>query len=212
MHPKPLECVESRHGGTPAGSVVWLHGLGADGHDFAPVVPELGLPLDYIFPHAPVRPVTVNGGMPMRAWYDILSLDRDARVDERGLAESARQVETLITREVERGAERVVLAGFSQGGSLALTVGMRVQATALIGLSCWLPPGTDPDRADWRVPVLMAHGTEDPLVEFGYGVATRDALRAAGWDVEWHEYPMAHGVCPDEIAAIRAFLMRVLQL
>jgi phospholipase/carboxylesterase len=207
------------------GTVIWLHGLGADGHDFEPIVPELCLPgepgLRFVFPHAPVRPVTLNGGMPMRAWYDIISLDRSGPQDERGIRESAAALSGLIERERDRGIadERIVVAGFSQGGAIALHTALRHpnKLAGLMALSTWLPLGDafksevmDNDKAQSHdLPVFMAHGTFDPVLPFALGQQSKAALESAGYAVDWHEYPMAHAVCADEIAAIRSWLLSV---
>ena len=215
-----VDMVEGTTGKAPVGSVIWLHGLGADGHDFEPVVPELklpdSLPLRFVFPHAPVRPVTVNGGMAMRAWYDIVSLDAAGRADEKGIRESATILDALIEREVERGIpeERIVIAGFSQGGAIVLHHALRTERrlAGLMALSTYLAlPGAVDAQAiqNTSLPVFMAHGTMDPMVPFEGGVNSRDRLQALGFTVEWHEYPMAHAVCPQEIADIRAWLLRV---
>jgi len=212
-------------GPDPVGSVIWLHGLGADGHDFEPIVPELRLPaelpLRFVFPHAPIRPVTINGGMEMRAWYDILSFDGDGRADEAGVRESAATLMDLVAAETGRGVDpgRIVLAGFSQGGAVVLHAGLRY-ATPVAGLmllSTYLPvPGAfeaevagTSESQPRSVPIFMAHGTLDPLLPFQLGVATKQTVESAGYGIEWHEYPMAHGVCPEEIADIRAFLLRI---
>ncbi|PWG63412.1 alpha/beta hydrolase [Spiribacter halobius] len=205
-------------------SVIWLHGLGADGHDFEPIVPELQLPagaaVRFVFPHAPVRPVTLNGGMAMRAWYDIIGLDRQARQDEAGLAEAAGHARALIAREGERGvpAERVVLAGFSQGGAVALHTGLRhpERLAGIMGLSTYLPlPARLADEAsdaNRRTPVFLAHGEYDPVLAFELGTSTRNTLEDAGYDVEWHQYPMQHQVCLEEIQALGQWLRRALAL
>jgi len=205
-------------------SVLWLHGLGADGHDFEPIVPELALPADaavrFVFPHAPVRPVTLNAGMRMRAWYDIQGLDRQARQDEAGLTEAAGHTRALIAREAERGVppERLVLAGFSQGGAVALHAGLRhpERLAGIMGLSSYLPLRERLDAeaaaANRHTPILLAHGEHDPVLAFELGTASRDALQAAGYDVEWHQYPMEHQVCLEEIRAVGTWLRRVLAL
>jgi phospholipase/carboxylesterase len=202
--------------------VIWLHGLGADGYDFVPVVKELEAlgapPARYVFPHAPQIPVTINGGYVMRAWYDILGTDLVRREDEAGLRRSQAQVEQLIAREVERGTprSRIVLAGFSQGGAITLHTGLRQAEplAGLIALSCYLPlaPLFEAERAAGSagVPVFMAHGTSDPVVVLARGVASRDQLKSLGYAVEWHDYPMPHSVCAEEIEHIAAFLQRVL--
>jgi phospholipase/carboxylesterase len=213
-----LETVEISTGDEPAGSVIWLHGLGADGHDFEPVVPELRLPQDlplrFVFPHAPIRPVTINAGMRMRAWYDIVAIDRSARQDEEGIRASAAATVELIERERQRGmaAARIVLAGFSQGGAIAIHAALRhpERLAGLIALSTWMPLGetlaAEASAANRDLPVFMAHGRQDPMVPVGLGEHTREALSAAGYPVEWHTYEMPHAVCPAEIADISAWL------
>ena len=199
-----------------AAAVIWLHGLGADGHDFVPIVPELGLPPDltvkFVFPHAPVRPVSINNGMRMRAWYDIAPDRR--RQDETGIRESARTVEGLLARERESGvpANRIVLAGFSQGGAIALHVGVRQAGplAGLLALSTYLPLAEQyaterrPERRD--TPILMCHGQFDPMLPLSLGAWSRDVLKKDGYDVTWREYPMAHQVCAEQIADIGAWL------
>ena len=215
------ETVEVTTGEDPVGSVIWLHGLGADGHDFEPIVAELGLPADlplrFVFPHARVRPVTINGGMAMRAWYDIVSFDSAGRADEAGVRESTDLVKALIRRETERGidAGRLVVAGFSQGGAVAINavLNCELKLAGLMALSTYLalPDELARSESDRGIPVFMAHGTQDPVVPLQWGKASADALAAAGFGVEWHDYPMAHGVCPDEIADIRRWLLSVLR-
>lgn len=217
-----LDCVELQTHPQPTASVIWLHGLGADGYDFVPVVKELeslgAPPARYVFPHAPQIPVTINGGYVMRAWYDILGTDLVRREDEAGLRRSQAQVEQLIAREVERGTprSRIVLAGFSQGGAITLQTGLRQAEplAGLIALSCYLPlaPLFEAERAagSAAVPVFMAHGTSDPVVVLARGVASRDQLKSLGYAVEWHDYPMPHSVCAEEIEHIAAFLQRAL--
>ena len=199
-------------------SVIWLHGLGADGYDFVPIVPELRLPdalaVRFVFPHASVRPVTVNGGYAMRAWYDITALTPAGRDDAAGLDESIDRVQALISAERARGvpASRIVVAGFSQGGAVALHAGLTAseRLTGVIALSSYLPRAaalamrrSDVNRG---LPVLMCHGTRDPMVALVMGLAARTELTAAGYPVEWHEYPMAHEVSAAEVAAIGAWL------
>ncbi|NNF39989.1 MAG: carboxylesterase [Woeseiaceae bacterium] len=213
------ETVEVTTGENPGGSVIWLHGLGADGHDFEPIVPELRLPADvplrFVFPHAPPRPVTVNGGMSMRAWYDILSLDTAGRADAAGVRESTALLEALIDREQERGidAGRIAVAGFSQGGAIAINTVLRskVRLAGLMALSTYvvLPDEIEAGRGNRDVPVFMAHGSLDPVIPLQWGRQSADALIAAGYNVEWHDYPMAHAVCPQEIADIRSWLLSV---
>ena len=218
-----LPAIELQTRAHPDASVIWLHGLGADGSDFVPLVDALPLPagvgVRFVFPHAPVRPVTINAGLRMRAWYDIVAADFTARVDLAGLRESQRQLDALVARECQRGIvpERIVVAGFSQGGAVALHAGLRYpdRLAAVIALSTYL---ADPDSlpaqaspANRRVPLFMAHGREDPLVRVEWGEASRRLLEARGYPVEWHTYPMPHAVVPEEIAAIGAFLGRVLR-
>lgn len=217
-----LDCVELQSAARPDAAVIWLHGLGADGYDFVPIVKELEAlgapPLRYVFPHAPKMPVTINGGYVMRAWYDILGTELVRREDEAGIRASAAAVERLIEREATGGldARRIVLAGFSQGGAITLHVGLRrAQPLAgLIALSTYLPLADAVERehepTNRVVPIFLAHGTADPIVPHARGAASRDRLRALGYTVEWHEYPMAHSVCAEEIEAIAAFLRRVL--
>lgn len=213
-----LETAEIETGSEPAGAVIWLHGLGADGHDFEPLVPELRLPEDlalrFVFPHAPIRPVTINAGMRMRAWYDIVAIDRRARQDEEGIRASAAATVELIEREQERGiaARRIVLAGFSQGGAIAIHAALRYpqRLAGLIALSTWMPLGetlaVEGSAANRDLPVFMAHGRQDPMVPVALGEQTREALAAAGYPLEWQTYDMPHAVCPAEIADISAWL------
>lgn len=206
-----LECVERETGPAPAWSILWLHGLGADGHDFAPIVPELlrqGWPaLRFVFPHAPVRRVTINNGVPMRAWYDIVDMDLANRADEGGVAQSVAQVEALVAREGERGVprSRVVLAGFSQGGAVTLAAGLRSTEplAGLVALSTYVPSAHKARDAlvagAERQPVFMGHGSQDPVVPFQAGRQSAELLRGLGFSVDWHAYPMPHSVCAEEI-------------
>lgn len=215
------ESVEVTTGEQPVGSVIWLHGLGADGHDFEPIVPELHLPADlplrFVFPHAPVRPVTINGGMAMRAWYDIISLDAEGRADADGVHESTALLEALIAREVERGidASRIVVAGFSMGGAVAINTALHTgyQLAGLMALSTYLPLPSEVDGSSGSrdLPVFMAHGTFDPMLPMQWGQLSAERLTEAGFTVAWHDYPMAHAVCPEEIRDIRAWLLRVFE-
>jgi phospholipase/carboxylesterase len=218
----PLETIEIETGNEPTATVIVLHGLGADGNDFVPLVDEMDLravgPVRFVFPHAPIRPVTINGGYRMRAWYDIANAGPDRREDETGLRESQREVQALIARERERGiaAKRVVLAGFSQGCAMTLLTGLRQgeRLAGLAGLSGYLPlaANTAAERSavNRDVPMFLAHGRDDPVVEYPRGVASRDALLALGYPVEWHDYPMEHSVCAEEIAELNRWLERVL--
>ena len=214
-----LETVERETGRDPRWSVIWLHGLGADGNDFVPILPELVRrdwpALRFVFPHATQRAVTINGGMRMRAWYDIADADLRNRADMAGVRESVAQVEALIAREAERGipASRILLAGFSQGGAVALSAGLaRTEALAgLVALSTYLPGlgGADapqPTPAARSQPVFMAHGQFDPVVPMFAGQASAQALQADGMRVEWHAYPMAHQVSAEEIRDLGEWL------
>jgi phospholipase/carboxylesterase len=216
-----LGVTELQTGPNPVGSVIWMHGLGADGHDFEPIVPELvrpdERPLRFVFPHAPVRPVTINNGYAMRAWYDIIGIDRQSRQDEAGIRGSDAAVRALIRRENDRGipAERIVLAGFSQGAAMALFSGTRYpqKLAGIMGLSGYmvLAPTFDAERdnANQTVPIFLAHGTEDPVVALQLGEDTHQLLEATQYSVEWHTYRMPHSVCPEEIADIVEWLRRV---
>jgi phospholipase/carboxylesterase len=219
-----LECLEVQTGprdSAPVGSVIWMHGLGADGNDFAPIVREFDMagcpPLRYVFPHAPMMPVTINGGYVMRAWYDILGADLVQRQDEAGIRQSAQHIEALIAREKARGvaSERIALAGFSQGCAMALFTGLRHAdpLAGLIALSGYLPiadkTAAEAHAANQAAPIFMAHGTHDGVVPIARAQASRDALQSLGYAVQWHSYPMQHGVHPDEIDAIAAFLKTI---
>ena len=222
MHAAPLATVEVETGAEPRATVIWLHGLGADGHDFEPAVPALvspGLPaLRFVFPHAPVRAVSLNAGARMRAWYDIRGFDRHAAQDDSGARASDASIRALIRRENERGIPtgRIVLAGFSQGGAMALYSGTRLEEplAGIIGLSCYLllAASFEAERqgANQGTPIFLAHGSYDAVVDVRLGEETRALLVAAGYAVEWHSYPMPHSVSPEELAAIAAFLQRVL--
>jgi phospholipase/carboxylesterase len=217
-----LETIETETGPNPTATVIVLHGLGADGNDFVPVASELDLaavgPVRFVFPHAPVMPVTINNGYRMRAWYDILGTDLVRREDENGLRASLAAVEAVLAREKERGipAHRIVLAGFSQGCAMALLTGLRhrERLAGIVGMSGYLPLAatTAAERADANAttPVFLAHGTHDNVVPLARGKASADALRALGYPVDWHEYPMAHSVCMEEIQDLNAWLLKVL--
>ena len=200
-------------------SVIWLHGLGADGHDFEPIVPELGLgdgPVRFIFPHAPQRPVTINGGYVMRAWYDITAPDLGQGQDEAGTRESERLLQAWIEHEMEQGipAERIILAGFSQGGAIALHTGLRYpqKLGGIMALSTYLPladtVADEKHAANADIPIFMAHGSDDPIIPLAFAAQSRDQLTSLGHTVEWHEYPMPHSVCMEEIQAISAWLQQ----
>lgn len=216
--PVTLPCVEIETAEHPVHSVIWLHGLGADGNDFTPIVPQLVDPawpaLRFVFPHAPVRPVTVNGGVPMRAWYDIAGMRIQDKQDEAGLRASINEVEQLIAREAERGtpSRHLLLAGFSQGGAVALAAGLRHFAplAGIVALSTYLMLGerlaVEGSAANARVPVFFGHGSLDPVVPQPLGMAARNALVTRGHLASWHSYPMAHQVCMEEIADLRAWI------
>jgi phospholipase/carboxylesterase len=223
--PALLDCVEHDTAPDPQWTVLWLHGLGADGHDFAPIVPELLMrdgnrrdwpALRFVFPHAPQRAVTINGGARMRAWYDIRDFDLANRADAQGVEESIVQVEALIAREAERGvpASRLLLAGFSQGGAITLAAGLRRREplAGLIGLSTYLPMH---DRAAQQLaaqatsqPVFMAHGLQDPVVPYAAGEMSAATLRDLGFAIDWHRYPMPHSVCAEEIRDLGDWMSR----
>lgn len=217
-----LETHEIETGPNPRTTLIVLHGLGADGFDFVPICGELQLQalgaIRYVFPHASTRPVTINNGYLMRAWYDILATDLVRREDEAGLRESQRQIAELIDRERERGvpAERIVVMGFSQGCAMALMTALRYphRLGGAVGLSGYLPLAatTAAERAPANagLPIFLAHGTQDPVVALARGTASRDALTALGHDVQWHDYPMPHSVCGEEIADLNAWLLKQL--
>lgn len=217
-----LESIQVETAPDPTVTVIWMHGLGADGHDFEPIVPELGLParpaIRFVFPHAPLRPVTVNQGHVMRAWYDIRALAGVRREDETGVRQSAQQVEALIERERQRGIApgQLVLAGFSQGGAMALHVGLRYpeRLAGVLALSCYLPLAAtlaaEASPANRAVPIFWAHGVHDPMIPLAMAEQGRQQVAALGYPIEWHEYPMPHSVCAEEIADIARWLGRVL--
>jgi phospholipase/carboxylesterase len=215
-----LEAIEVETAKNPSASVIWMHGLGADGNDFAPIVPELELPrtpIRFVFPHAPVQPVTINGGMRMRAWYDITD-GAIRREDENGVRASQGLIEALIAREKERGttASRLVLAGFSQGGAIALQTGLRhsERIAGVMALSTYLPIAdkfpAEAGAANRTAPIFMAHGSYDPVIPLDRAEQSRGILQSLGYAVEWREYPMQHSVCPEEIADIGTWLRKVL--
>jgi len=215
-----LETIERETGPSPRHSVIWLHGLGADGNDFVPILPELVRPawpsLRFVFPNAPVRPVTINNGVPMRAWYDIREADLANRADEAGVAASVEQVEALIAREGERGvpASRVFLAGFSQGGAITLAAGLRRREplAGLVALSTYIPAAHKAAEVlaegASAQPVFMGHGSQDPVVPFHAGEQSQVLLRELGFSVDWHAYPMPHSVCMEEIRDLGDWLSR----
>lgn len=218
-----LESIEIETGANPQHAVIWLHGLGADGHDFAPIVPELGLQnapaIRFIFPHAPIQPVTINGGMAMRSWYDIYVADLVRHEDESGLRQSQINVQNLIARENARGipTENIVLAGFSQGCAMTLQTGLRLpeRLAGMLCLSGYLPLAAavtaERHPANQDTPIFMAHGSMDPVVPITRAEASRQQLEAMGYQVQWNVYPMPHAVCPEEITAVGQFLKQVLK-
>ena len=220
--PTLLECVEHETGPQPTHSVIWLHGLGADGHDFAPIVPELRLPASltvrFVFPHATIQPVTINGGMAMRSWYDILTPNLIKREDEAGIRVSEQAIQALIAHENARGVptSRIVLAGFSQGCAMTLHTGIRFKEklAGLMGLSGYLPlidmAAQERQAANAATPIFLAHGTHDPVVTLERAEASRAKLVELGYSVQWHTYPMPHSVCAQEIDDISSFLQSVL--
>ena len=217
-----LEIIEAQTGPAPRSTVLILHGLGADGNDFVPIAQELDLlsigPVRFVFPHAPVRPVTINNGHRMRAWYDILGSEAQGREDEPGLRESLASVEELLAREAALGIapERIVLAGFSQGCAMALLTGLRhgKRLAGIAGLSGYLPlamhTAAERHAANADAPIFLAHGSHDEIVLPARGRMTRDALASLGYQPQWHEYPMGHSVCMEEIADLQAWLLKVL--
>lgn len=220
-----LETIEIETAPNPTAAVIWLHGLGADGNDFAPIVPELQLrgapPIRFVFPHAPMMPVTINNGHVMRAWYDVSFGDLEGktkRADEAGVRASQASVGHLIEREITRGisARRIVVAGFSQGGAIALQTGLRYpqRIAGIMALSTYLPLAdrleAEAASANKDVPIFYAHGTYDPVIAVAMATDSRDKLAASGYQPEWHEYPMQHSVCAEEVAAISAWLRNVL--
>ncbi|KAF0836457.1 phospholipase/carboxylesterase [Methylovorus glucosotrophus] len=201
-------------------SIIWLHGLGADGHDFVPIAEELDLPqVRYIFPHAPVRPISLNNGYPMRGWYDIFGLGLDSQQDEAGIRAMQAEIETLVQDEIARGipAERIVLAGFSQGGAMALQTALRYshRLAGVLALSTYLPLkqtlANEKHAANQATPIFMAHGTDDSVILPATAAISRDVFRENGYALEWHTYDMPHSVCAEEIDDIRQFLQRVLR-
>jgi phospholipase/carboxylesterase len=217
-----LPAIEIETAPNPDAAVIWMHGLGDDGNGWSQVVGALGLPrgraVRFLFPHAPVMPVTINNGMAMRAWYDFKEADFSARADLAGVRRSTALIEALIAREVARGVapRRIVLAGFSQGGAMALYAGLRhpERLAGIVALSTYLIDGpslaAEAAPANRDVPIFMAHGTQDPVVQFAWAEMSRRALVESGWNVEWHTYPMAHAAVLDEVVACGKFLTAVL--
>jgi phospholipase/carboxylesterase len=220
--PDLLDAIEIETAPSPTAAVVWMHGLGADGHDFEPIVSELRLParlpVRFVFPHAPLRPVTINQGHVMRAWYDIRALAGARREDEAGVRQSARQIEALVEREREHGIApgRIVLAGFSQGGAMALHVGLRYaeRLAGIMALSCYLPLAevlaTEAAPANRDVPIFWAHGVHDPMIPLAMAELGHRQVAGLGYPIEWHQYAIPHSVSPEEIADVARWLGRVL--
>jgi phospholipase/carboxylesterase len=223
MNNSLLETIQLETAPNPSVAVIWMHGLGADGSDFVPIVRELDLagcpPIRFVFPHAPTMPVTINGGYVMRAWYDILGSDLAKREDEKGLRASQEAIEQLIEQEKSRGiaADRIVLAGFSQGCAMAIQAGLRhpEKLAGLLCLSGYVPIHTtiaeERHSANHDTPIFMAHGRGDQIIPIDRAEKSRDLLQAFGYSVEWHKYLMQHSVCPEEIDDISAWLKRVLK-
>jgi phospholipase/carboxylesterase len=215
MSGKHLSAVEIDPDGDIRSCVIWLHGLGADGHDFEPIVDQLDLPPEwgvrFVFPHAPHRPVTINGGFVMRAWYDIYGADLAEQVDQAGILQSVDAVRALVEREIERGIapSRIILAGFSQGGAIALDLATSASRplAGVIALSTYIAIPARVAIAAWPMPVFIGHGTQDPIVPLGLSRESRKFLEEKGYRVEWHDYPMPHSVCPEELMHIRRWLL-----
>jgi phospholipase/carboxylesterase len=222
LRPMTLETIEIETAARPDAAIIWLHGLGADGNDFVPVVPELVRQDErswrFIFPHATQRAITINGGARMRAWYDIISFDRRSAEDAAGFRDSDAAIRELMAREVDRGIppQRIVLAGFSQGGAVSLYTGLRYpeRLAGVMALSTYLPLAdrlaAERAAVNQTVPIFMAHGLSDPVLPCALGLQSRDILKTMGYAVEWHQYPMPHSVCAAEIADIRNYLLGVL--
>ncbi len=223
MNSELPDCIEINPSGDPAAVIIWLHGLGADGHDFEAIVPELRLPdtlpVRFVFPHAPMRAVTINGGVVMRAWFDIFDVELTAAsIDHDQFLESADMLAALIENELRRGmaAERIVLAGFSQGGAIVLHTGLHYEKklAGILAMSMHLPTIADTasafSTAGEQVPIMMAHGQTDPVIPLDKAIATRQALSDLGYAVDWHDYPIPHSVCAEEIADIRTWLLKIL--
>ena len=223
MTPDLLESLEVETAPSPRAAVIWMHGLGADGYDFVDIVPALGLrdvPVRFVFPHAPMQPVTINNGMVMRAWYDVRGeIGGPRREDEAGVRASQARIEALIARERGRGiaAGRLVLAGFSQGGAMALHTGLRhpERLAGILALSCFLPLAdrlaAEASAANRDVPIFMAHGVHDPLIPLARARQAHDILAGLGYRVQWHDYPMPHSVCDREVLDVGEWLAGVLR-
>ncbi len=216
-----LECIHIKTGDNPQFAIIWLHGLGADGHDFEPIAPQVSEnlpPIHFIFPHAPIMPVTINGGMEMRAWYDIKSTELNATQDKEGIEKSSQQIQHLMQELVESGIpiERQVLAGFSQGGAIALHTAIRMneKCAGIIALSTYLPLASEAELSATdtgkQQNIFYGHGTQDPVVPVGLGELSRNIMLKLGLNISWHTYPMPHAVCPQEIDDIAQWLTRTL--
>ena len=220
-----LESIEIETAPNPTVSIIWMHGLGADGNDFVPMVRELDLtgmpPIRFVFPHAPMQPVTINNGYVMRAWYDVSLADLEGnsrRADEKGVRASQTAIGSLVEREIARGmaSENIVLAGFSQGGAIALQTGLRCpqRLAGIMALSTYLPLAEslpqEAAAANAKTPIFMAHGTHDPVVPYAMGSGSRELLGKMGYNVEWHDYPMQHAVCLEELRDISAWLRKTI--
>ena len=220
---KPLSAVEIETGTEPAHTIIWMHGLGADGNDFVPVINELEIsrkkPIRFIFPHAPERPVTINGGYVMRAWYDIYGIGNGSSEDEAGIRDSQKAIDALVENELRRGivSTHIVLAGFSQGGAMALQAGLRQRNKlgGIMALSCYLPLpaflGHEAQPVNAAIPVFMAHGLYDGVVPIALATASKEKLEQVHYTLEWHEYAMEHSVCAEEINDIDLWLQRILK-
>jgi phospholipase/carboxylesterase len=223
MNTKLLDYIERDPESRPLATVIWLHGLGADGYDFEPIVPELNLPSDlpvrFVFPHAPERPVTINAGMVMRAWYDIIDISGPGKIDRNDFFESVELLEALIQHECDTGvpSDHIMLAGFSQGGAIALYTGLRYKKAlaGIMALSTHLSLtdalSEEASPANREIPIMMAHGTMDPTIPLGNAIRTRQTLKQMGYKIRWHEYPIGHQVCAEEIQDIRAWLLNVVK-
>lgn len=220
---KHLPCIEIGPNDDACCSIIWLHGLGADGSDFVPAVTELNLPeslgVRFLFPSAPIMPVTINNGYKMRAWYDISALSIEGISDRIGIRQSVKEIEALIEKEIKRGvpANRIVLAGFSQGSVIALITGLGYSKTlgGILALSGYLPLATEvlqkEGHPNHNIPIFLAHGMQDPVVPYVLGKAAFMALEQAGYQVAWHSYPIQHTVCPQEVIDVRNWLLEVLR-
>jgi len=216
----PLDSVKIDPKADPYASIIWLHGLGADGHDFEPIIPELDipetLPIRFIFPHAPMRSVTINAGMVMRAWYDVVGLPGAGGIELDDFFESVDHLDALIQKEMEAGipSERILLAGFSQGGAISLHTGLTYgkRLAGILALSTYLPTvdniAEEISPVNKDIPIMMAHGTQDPMIPMAHAIRTKQALRRLGIQIKWHEYPIMHGVCVEEIQDIRSWLLK----